>query len=52
MQHRHITRLENKIPNTIFGDSLDVELPVVGTYTFTAVPDYFPFKAMPITFSI
>ena len=51
-----ITRLENKITNTIFGDSMDVpmgrELPVAGAYTFTAVPDNFASKAMSITFSI
>ena len=51
-----ITRLENKIPYTIFGDSMDApmgrELPVVRTYTFTAVPDNFDHKKKSIAFSV
>lgn len=51
-----ITRTENKLPFTIFGDDMNIpmgrELPMVGTYTFTAVPDNFDYKKMSITFRV
>ena len=51
-----ITKKEEGLPYTIFGDELGVPmvsaLPMVGTYTYTAVPDNFDYKKMSITFQV
>lgn len=51
-----VNNTDKKLPYTIFGDSMNVpmgrELPVAGTYTFTAVPDNFEYKKMTITFRV
>jgi hypothetical protein len=50
------TRTDNQLPYTIFGEDSLIptgrNLPVAGTYTFTAVPDNFDYKKMSITFRV
>jgi hypothetical protein len=50
------TRTEGDIPYTVFGDSKNTpmgrELPLLGTYTFSALPDNFEYKKKSITFNV
>ena len=51
-----VTRTEGQIPYTVFGDETNApmgrELPKLGTYTFTAIPDNFDYKKTSITFNV
>ena len=50
------SRTEGQIPYTVFGDDANTpngrELPVLGKYTFTAIPDNFYYKKTSITFNV
>lgn len=51
-----VSRTEGDIPYTVFGDDKNTpmgrELPLLGTYIFTALPDNFEHKKMSITFNV
>jgi hypothetical protein len=51
-----VSRTESDIPYTVFGDDKNTpmgrELPLFGTYTFTAIPDNFDYKKSSITFNV
>ena len=50
------SRTEGEIPYTVFGDTaytpMGRELPVLGTYTFTAIPDNLNYKKTSIKFNV
>ena len=50
------SRTEGQIPYTVFGDASNTpmgrELPLLGLYTFTAIPDNFYYKKTSITFNV
>ena len=51
-----VSRTEGDMPYTVFGDDMNIplgrELPALGTYTFTAIPDNFDYKKTSLTFQV